>query len=69
MAAGRSLSELQLALTMHPSTWFRLAIIHRAFHYVNSHPRGDPVYSLLSDFAFVYLQYLVSPRSREAVKT
>ena len=24
MAAGRILSELQLALTMHPSMWFRL---------------------------------------------
>ena len=48
-ATGRHDNWLQLALTFVPNAWFRLAIIHRAFHYVNSHPRGDPVYSLLND--------------------
>ena len=48
-AAGRHACELQVALTMDPNRGSGWPIIHRAFHYVNSHPRGDPVYSLLND--------------------
>ena len=32
-AAGRHDNWLQLALTMHPESWFQLANIDRAFHY------------------------------------
>ena len=42
-AAGRHAWYLQLALRMDPIRAAGEAIIHRAFHYVNSHPReGTP---------------------------
>ena len=51
-AAGQREKLLQLALTMSKIVvpW---SIIPRAFHYVNSHPRGDPVYSLLNDMTHI----------------
>ena len=37
----------------HPKTWVlpSHSNMARAFHYVNSHPRGDPVSSLLNDYS------------------